>query len=111
MECVDILASNQGTLDFILDQIASAGEVYSKKMFGEYVVYCNQKVVALFCDDQLFIKPTSSGRKWIKSVIEKPPYPGAKKYFLIPDEQWDDRDWLTELIRITATELPATKKK
>lgn len=49
------MASKQNTVDYILDQIADAGAVHVKKMFGEYAIYCNEKVVALVCDDQLYI--------------------------------------------------------
>ena len=41
------MASNKTTVDFILDQIAAAGAVSAKKMFGEYGIYCDAKIVAL----------------------------------------------------------------
>lgn len=105
------MASRQSTVDFILDQIADAGSVSAKKMFGEYALYCNTKVVALICDDQLFVKPTNAGKAFINNYVEKTPYPGAKPYLLISAELWDEREWLTNLIQITALEVPAPKKK
>jgi hypothetical protein len=42
--------------------------------------------------------------------VESPPYPGAKPYFLIED-QLEDRDWISDLIKITADELPEPKPK
>ena len=105
------MSTNQKTLDFIIDQISSAGEVSDKKMFGEYGIYCNKKIVALVCDDQLFIKPTKSGRAFIGEVVEAPPYSGAKPSFLIGSEKWDDPDWLSQLIKTTAIELPTPKPK
>jgi TfoX/Sxy family transcriptional regulator of competence genes len=80
-------------------------------MFGEYAIYCGEKIVALFCDNQLFVKPTEAGKKFIGKVTESSPYPGAKPYFLIGGEKCDDGDWLTELIRLSAAELPPPKKK
>lgn len=59
------MASQQSTVDFILEQIAAAGSVSAKKMFGEYGIYCDGKMVALVCDDQLFIKPTLAGKAFI----------------------------------------------
>ncbi len=105
------MSSRQNTADFILEQIASAGSVSSRKMFGEYGIYCEGKIVALVCDDQLFVKPTEGGRKYLKKVVEKPPYPQAKPYFLVSGELWDDAQWLSELIRITASELPLPREK
>jgi TfoX/Sxy family transcriptional regulator of competence genes len=65
---------------------------------------------ALVCDNKLFIKPTLSGRAYIKDVVEAPPYPGAKNQFLI-EEQLEDRDWLKKLVSITVAELPEPKLK
>ncbi|MBC7879191.1 MAG: TfoX/Sxy family protein [Anaerolineales bacterium] len=100
------MSSTQSTVDFIVDQISSAGEVSFKKMFGEYGIYCDGKMVASVCDNKLFVKPTMHGRTYIGDVVEAPPYPGAKPSFLISDEKWQNRKWLSELIRITAEELP-----
>jgi DNA transformation protein len=105
------MATQQSTADFLTDQIKDAGKVRNRKMFGEYAIYCDEKVVALVCDEQLFVKPTEAGRKLIKEVKEAPPYPGAKNYFLISGDYWDDSQWLTELIQVTADELPLPKKK
>ncbi len=104
------MGSNLSFVEFIVDQIENAGEITYKKMFGEYALYSDGKVVALVCDDQLFIKPTKAGKSFINNVIEAPPYPGAKLYFLIEDEI-EDREWLSNLIRLTAEELPEPKPK
>jgi TfoX/Sxy family transcriptional regulator of competence genes len=107
------MASNQSVADFIIEQIENAGTVSARKMFGEYGVFCNGKTVALICNDQFFVKPTIAGRAYIGDVTEAAPYKGAKLYFLIDSDKWDDSDWLTQLIKITAAELPvpAPKKK
>jgi TfoX/Sxy family transcriptional regulator of competence genes len=105
-----IMASDQDFIEFLADQMADAGEITFQKMFGEYALYCNGKVVALVCDNQLFVKPTPGGRTHIGAPVEAPPYPGAKLYFLIEDA-FEDRDWIGTLIQITAKELPASKPK
>ncbi len=105
------MASKQSTVDFLTNQLKEAGEITSRKMFGEYAIYCNSKVVAFVCDDELFVKPTDAGRAFIKNLEEKPPYPGAKLYFWISGDYWDDSEWLSELIKTTAKELPMPKKK
>lgn len=105
------MASQQSTVDLILEQIKDVGEVRAKKMFGEYGIFCNDKMVALVCDDQLFVKPTEGGAKFIGDCEEGCPYPGAKPCFLIDRKKWDDKKWLANLMKITATELPLPKKK
>ena len=105
------MASQQSTVDYIVDQMARAGTVSARKMFGEYGVYCDGKMVALICDDQLFVKPTSAGRAHVGDVTEKPPYPGAKPCFLIADARLEDAEWLTKLNRVSADALPIPVKK
>ena len=95
------VASKQRNVDFVLEQMAEAGPVSARKMFGAYGIYCGDKIVALFCDDQLFIKPTDEGRAFIGSVTEGAPYPGAKPWLLISGDLYEDRDWLSELARVT----------
>ena len=104
------MASEPDFIDFIVDQIGAAGSISQKKMFGEYALYCDGKVVALVCDNQLFVKPTAGGRAYIGAVVEASPYPGAKPYFLIEDA-FEDRDWISGLVKVTAQELPLPKPK
>ncbi len=79
-------------------------------MFGEYALYSKGKVVALVCDNQLFIKSTDASKSFIGDVVEAPPYPGAKLAFLIQDKI-EDGEWLTQLITLTEEELPRPKPK
>ena len=104
------MASDQRFVDYVVDQLSGAGRVTSRKMFGEYAVYCDQRLVALVCDNQVFVKPTDAGRTFAGDVAEAPPYPGAKPYYLVT-ERLDDREWMTELIAATARELPPPKPR
>ena len=104
------MASDQKFVDFITDQISGAGEIITKKMFGEYGIYADGKLFGLICDNQLFIKPTAAGRQFIGEVNEAAPYPGAKPGFLIEDKI-ENRDWLSKLVRMTLEELPVPKPK
>lgn len=105
------MASKQSTVDYLLDQMALAGPMTAKRMFGEFGVYLDGKIVALVCDDQLFVKPTEGGRRFIGTPEEGFAYPGAKASFLISGDRFDDSEWLCELIRVTARELPDPKPK
>jgi len=104
------MASDKSFVEFLVDQMGPAGLISQKKMFGEYAIYCDGKVVALVCDNQLFVKPTQSGREHIGDPVEAAPYAGAKPYFLIEDA-FEDREWLSSLIRTTAEELPIPHAK
>ena len=104
------MASNPDFVKYVEEQIADAGEILSKKMFGEYGLYCNGKFFGLICDDKFFVKPTEPGREYIGQPVEAPPYEGAKNSFLI-EEQLDNREWVAELVRITTAALPKPKPK
>jgi TfoX/Sxy family transcriptional regulator of competence genes len=105
------MATRESVIEHLVAQLRGAGAIRVRKMFGEYALYCDDKVVALVCDDQLFVKPTDSGRSYLGSVEEAPPYPGSKPYFWIDEGKWDDAPWLVELIRLTAGGLPTPKPK
>ncbi len=100
------MASQASTVEFIAEQVAAAGAVSARKMFGEHAIFCDGKLTALVCDDQLFVKPAKAGRAYIGKVTEAAPCKGAKPCFLVSGDQWDDRDWLATLIRVSAAELP-----
>jgi DNA transformation protein and related proteins len=105
------MSSQKSNVDYLLEQIAGAGNVTARAMFGEYAFYCDGKVVALFCDDQLFVKPTKAGAAHLTVIVEAPPYPGAKLHYMISGEKWHDADWLSALVRKTANELPVPTGK
>ena len=104
------MATDLSIVEFVTENMRHAGVITFRKMFGEYAVYADGKVEALVCDNQLYVKETDCGRAFIGNVTEAPAYPGARLSFLIED-RFEDREWLSELIRITARELPEPKPK
>lgn len=105
------MATAQNTMEFLLDQLSGLGEASSKKMFGEYCLYLAGKPVGLVCDDQLYLKPTAAGRAMLAHAVDGSPYPGAKPHLLLTPDQWEDAEWLCDLVRATAKELPQPKPK
>jgi len=103
------MSSDKDFISFVCEQLRGAGEISSRRMFGEAAVYLQDKVVGLVCDNQLFVKPTEAGRAKIGVPVEAPPFPGASKWFLMAD--LDDPEFLAELIRTTADALPVPKVK
>ncbi|MEO1815844.1 MAG: TfoX/Sxy family protein [Acetobacterium sp.] len=107
------MATSKEFADYVCDQLMAAGNISCKKMFGEYGVYLDEKIVGLICDNQFFLKKTEAGQVMIEehlgTVEEGLPYPGAKPQFLI--DSLDDREWLAELLRASYQELPMPKPK
>jgi TfoX/Sxy family transcriptional regulator of competence genes len=104
------MGSDQDFVEYVVENIDHRGRLTYRKMFGEYALYWDDTIVAMVCDNQLFVKPTEAGRTFFGDVVEAPPYPGAKPAFLV-EERLEDTGWITELLRITAMELPPPKKK
>jgi TfoX/Sxy family transcriptional regulator of competence genes len=104
------MATKADFIEYVREQLASAGAVSYRRMFGEYAVYLDGKVVGLVCDNQLFVKPTAGGRALLGSVTEAPPFPGATPWFLV-DEALESPQEVVQLVRVTACELPLPKPK
>ena len=105
------MATQQSVADFLVDQMAEAGVVTARKMFGEYGIYCDGKMPAILSDDMLFVKPTPGVKALTEGFDEVPPYPGAKPSVLIPADRWEDREWLCHLIKTATADLPLPKPK
>ena len=104
------MASTLEFVDYVKEQFDEDCGVTHKHMFGEFGLFSAGKMFGLICDDRLFFKPTEGGRAYIGDTVEGAPYPGAKLCFLIED-QLEDGDWLSELVRITTRELPVPKAR
>lgn len=104
------MATSQDFVDYIFEQARLGSRLTAKKMFGEFGLYLDEKIIALACDNQLFIKPTEPGRALLGKVKEGAPYPGAKPHLLV-NELLDDGDLLKQVLVATAKALPAPKPK
>ena len=103
------MATSASSIDHLLDLLAPL-PVSARKMFGEYALYLDGKVVALVCDDQLFLKPTSGALTALPGSPTAPPYPGAKPHLLVTDAL-DEPDRVALALRAIAADLPAPKPK
>jgi len=105
------MATKPTTIEFIAEQIRDAGSVTFKKMFGEYMVYCNGKPVFLVCDDTLYIKILPETEAVVRDKLTGHPYNGARLHYIIED--LDDAEYLTMIAVILEkiTPFPKPKKK
>lgn len=104
------MASDASYVEYICEQAGLGPRLTSKRMFGEYALYVEGKVVAFVCDNHLYLKPTGPGRDLLQAVDEQPAYPGSKLYYRIGAEL-DDRDLLKRILLATADALPPPKPK
>ena len=71
------MASHQDFVDYVAEQLREAGSIRSRKMFGEYGLFCNDVFFAVICGDQLFVKVTPAGEAAFPNLSKVPPYAGA----------------------------------
>lgn len=98
------------TVTHMLDCLSDQPGFSARKMFGEYALYLDGKVVALICDDQVFVRPTPGAVALATGAVLAPPYPTAKPHLLLTD-LLDDPDALIRILRTVAAEVPAPKPK
>lgn len=104
------MASTQDFLDFVIDQIDNKNLVKWRKMFGEYAIYYDNKVIGLITDNQFYLKNTENARKFLienyreENIKLASPFPKAKDWILL-DEEIENKELLNELIEITRSEL------
>ena len=104
------MATQRGTVDFIVEQIQGRRPVSARAMFGEFALYCDGKVVGLICDDTLFLKDTPGARAILAAPELGPPYPGARPH-LVASALLDDPDGLRAVVHAISDDLPAPKPK
>ena len=104
------MATQLKTVLYIADQSGLGARLSYRRMFGEYALYLNTKVVALVCDDRLFLKPTDEGRILLGNPREVPAYPGSRNYFLL-EEELESPALLRNAFEVTEAALPLPKPK
>ena len=100
------MASSKDYLDFVLEQLAELEGISFRPMMGEYVLYCQGKVVGGVYDDRLLLKPTPGALRLLEAA--ELPYEGAKPLLLA---DVDRRELLCRMEETVAAELPLPKKK
>ena len=103
------MASNKAYLDFVLDQLSELDGITWRPMMGEYILYCQGKIVGGIYDDRFLVKPTKSALAMMPNAARELPYDGAKEMLLV--DNVENRDFLRELIGAMLDELPAPKGK
>ena len=104
------MASSIDTALYICDQAGLGQRLTYRRMFGEFALYLDGKVVGLICDDELFLKPTPECKAYLDEIHEAPPFAGAKNFYVL-SAILDDAERLSEALRITARSLPERKPK
>jgi TfoX/Sxy family transcriptional regulator of competence genes len=105
-----VMATSVDFIEYVCEQIANVGEVRYRKMFGEYMVYVNNKPILLVCDDVVYVKILDEIQELMLGADVGNPYDGAKLHYIL---DIDDREFSKKIIDILEpiTPFPKPKKK
>lgn len=103
------MASSKEYLAFVLDQLSPLGDIGYRAMMGEYIIYCQGKIVGGIYDDRFLVKQTRASKALLPDAPLEVPYEGAKEMILVEDVE--DRDFLAALLDAMVEELPAVTPK
>lgn len=104
------MATTREFIDYVAEQIALGDRLTHRRMFGEYALYVDGKVVAFACDNSLFVKPSQAATRLAPDLPQRPPYPGARNY-PVADELLDSSEAIQELIVETTLLMADPKPK
>lgn len=102
------MASSTEFAAFVCEQLEGVGEIRSRKMFGEYMVYINDKPVILVCDDAVYIKMLPCLGQLLAGCQIGQPYGGAKEHYILDP---DDRETLKRAAALAEEVIPLPERK
>jgi DNA transformation protein and related proteins len=108
---IDNMATQKETEDFVIEKLGESRTFMVRAMFGEYALYCNEKVVALICDDTLYVKILPPSAELETECEQGPPYPGAKPHYIVTEDMLGDSGRIAEILMAISKTLPAKKQK
>lgn len=106
------MATTQEYVDFVCEQLRGDWNLRSKKMFGEFMVYVNDKPVVLVADNTVFVKQHECIEGLMSGAQKGRPYESAKEHYILDvEDRALARRVITELEQVTPLPKPRKKKK
>ena len=102
------MASDLDYVQYVIDQIKTNGKITYKKMFGEYLIYLNNKPVIMVCDNTTFVKMYDCIKPLMENVETGSPYKGAKEHYIV---NVDDSEHLSYIVTVLEKNVPIPKKR
>jgi len=96
--------------EYVRESFSTVGDIVIKAMMGGYLVYLNGKLIGDICDNELFLKRTSTSDRLLAESELRYPYEGSKTLMHVFD-RFEDSDLIAELLEGMYEELPEKKPK
>ena len=77
------MATSEEYLTFVCEQIARFGAVRYRKMFGDAMVYLDDKPILLVCDNTVFVKCLPETAALLPDAGTGTPYDGARPHYML----------------------------
>ena len=105
------MATSEDFIEFVCEQIRGDYSVRYKKMFGEYMVYVNDKPIFFFFVNCVYVKKLPEVEEILAGSECGVPYNGAKEHYILDIENQElDELVVPVLERITPLPKKRTKK-
>ncbi|GAB6976893.1 TfoX/Sxy family protein [Prevotella falsenii] len=102
------MACSLDFIEFVCKQIEPVGNIRYRKMFGEYMIYANEKPVIIACDNIAFVKQHKAIEALMVEAEKGFPYEGAKEHYILDVSK---ADHAIKVVAILAEVLPYPKKR
>ena len=102
------MATSIEYIDFICDSIRAYGEIRSRKMFGDYIIYVDDKPLLTVCDNTVFVKILPVTDEIMASKEKGYPYDGAKEHYIL---NVGDKELTAKVISALKEVIPAPRKR
>jgi len=103
------MATNISFINYICERLNGIGSVSYKKMFGEYMIYVNNKPVIIVCDNTAYVKKLDGIQRFMKNADMGYPYKGAKEHYILDIDNSNCQEIILEIEKVTP--IPKSKKK
>ena len=104
------MASDIDFVEYVIEQSQLGARLGHKRLFGEFALYLDEKVVAFVCDNSLFLKNTRAAAQLAPECPMLPPYPMAKPHPMA-NALLDEPDLLRRVLLAIEAELPAPRPR
>lgn len=102
------MATTEEFIHYVCENLKGIGQIRYKKMFGEYMVYLNDKPVIIVCNNTTFVKKLDCIKDKMAEAEIGFPYKGAKEHYVLDiDNAEFSKDIVVEIEKVT----PVPKKK
>lgn len=102
------MACSAEYIEFVCSQLEGTGIIRSKKMFGDWMIYVDEKPLILACDNICYVKMLPELEALLSDALTGSPYLGAKAHYILDIEH---KDLAHQVVRVLLPLIPYPKPR